>query len=105
MDNVAPHSHLRDMASRRSGPSLPGVSGPNSLPYSVHIFKDGTFFGEIEDGHPSDYGMFLFKTGNVYIGSWSDGRPNGFGYLYFLEGGFYYGKIELGLASGHGIYF
>lgn len=75
------------------------------LPHPPLLFKDGCYYGMMENKNPEGYGLFWFNSGDVYIGTWRKGMPQGHGFYYLSEGGFYFGQIDCGLASGYGIYY
>lgn len=78
----------------------------------LKLYKDGLFFStnlsnKLETGISgfTGYGLFWYKTGDIYIGSWLRGLPHGYGYFYFIENGIYFGEIKGGLANGKGLFF
>ena len=78
---------------------------PNIEKLNLYMYDDGFYTGEISHGNkPEGYGMFWYKSGNIYVGSWIRGFPEGVGYFYMAYGGMYYGQTEAGYASGRGIY-
>lgn len=78
----------------------------------LRSFKDGLFFssdfsdrgGNILSSF-TGYGLFWYKTGDLYIGSWLRGVPHGYGYYYFINNGVFFGEIKEGNASGLGLFY
>lgn len=81
------------------------VIDSSSLLHPVILYDDGFYFGILKGKRPDGYGLFMFNSGDVYVGQWNEGVPDQYGYLYFIEGGFYFGEISKGFANGRGLLF
>lgn len=73
------------------------------------LYKNGFYFGQIIDGKtkiPNGYGLFVWQTGEYYIGYWENGKFEGKNsYMYFKEGEMYHGSFKYGKAEGKGLFF
>lgn len=81
------------------------ASGDCNNGYGVWIFDTGDkYMGYFKDGLRSGQGTFLYSDGEKYDGSFENHKRNGYGTYNWTDGSFYVGNWKDGNQDGSGVY-
>ena len=83
---------------------LYGQTWVGDKPCNLFIYNTGNYYiGEFKDGYKHGQGTFWWASGKKYVGEWKNDQRNGQGTIYFVDESKYVGEWKDGKYHGKGI--
>ena len=98
----------KDLESFKEAETPPTPSQTSSVNVSDKkiLISDGTigiYTGQLVEGKPEGYGVFIYSNGEIFKGNWRNGKQSGRGSIYYANGSIWYkGDWFCGKPHGQG---
>jgi hypothetical protein len=81
------------------------IGGDCENGYGVWVYDSGDMFlGNFKDGYRSGLGTYLYANGEKYVGNYENNKRNGNGLYNWTDGSYYSGDWKDGNQEGYGTY-
>jgi hypothetical protein len=65
-------------------------------------FKDGTYYGDLQEGKKHGKGKMIYLSGKIYEGEWKNGKKDGYGKMTYANGDVFEGEWKNNKRNGEG---